>query len=209
MSGSVSSTRGSPIPLPRRAGAPSLQALGIPDGAPVVGNVAALTGHKDHATLLEAAGIVLRRRPEARFVIVGEGPLRRELEARVREGGLAGRVVFAGFRDDVDRLLPAFDVFCLSSHLEGLGTSLLDAMAFGRPVVATAAGGIPEAVEDGSTGVVVPVRDPVALAQALLALLDDPDRRRRLGAAGRKRFLERFTADRMVEETLRVYEETR
>jgi glycosyltransferase involved in cell wall biosynthesis len=200
---------GVPDPVPAANGRALLQALGIPDGAPVVGNVAALTAHKDHATLLDAAGIVLRRRPETRFVIAGEGPLRRELEARAREGGLDGRVVFAGFRSDVDRLLPTFDVFCLSSHLEGLGTSLLDAMAFGLPIVATAAGGIPEAVEDGSTGVVVPVRNPVALAQGLLALLDDPDRRRRLGAAGRKRFLERFTADRMVEDTLKVYEETR
>ncbi len=200
---------GVPDRVPAAGGREELLALGIPDGAPVVGNVAALTGHKDHATLLDAAGIVLRRRPEARFVITGDGPLRRELEARAREGGLEGRVVFAGFRSDVDRLLPAFDVFCLSSHLEGLGTSLLDAMAFGLPIVATAAGGIPEAVEDGVTGLVVPVRNPVALAQGLLELLDDPERRRRLGASGRRRFRERFTADRMVEETLRVYEATR
>jgi len=187
-------------------GAEALQALGVPAGAPVVGNVAALTGHKDHATLLEAAAVVLRARPEVRFVVVGEGPLRGELAARTREGGLEGRVVFAGFRDDVDRLLAAFDVFCLSSRLEGLGTSLLDAMAFARPVVATAAGGMPEAVEDGVTGRVVPVRDPVALARALLDLLGDPGRRRVMGEAGRRRFLERFTADRMVEETLGVYE---
>jgi glycosyltransferase involved in cell wall biosynthesis len=82
-------------------------------------------------------------------------------------------------------------------------------MAFGLPVVATAAGGIPEAVEHGVTGLLVPVRSPVALAQALLELLEDGERRRRLGAAGRARFLERFTADRMVEETLRVYQATR
>jgi glycosyltransferase involved in cell wall biosynthesis len=194
---------------PAAGGGEALRALGIPEGAPVVGNVAALTGHKDHATLLDAAAIVLRRRPDARFVIVGEGPRRRELEARAREGGLEGRVVFAGFRTDVDRLLPAFDLFCLSSRLEGLGTSLLDAMAFGLPIVATAAGGIPEAVEDGVTGLVVPVRDPGALAHGLLGLLEDPERRRRLGDAGRRRFRDRFTADRMVEETLRVYEAAR
>ena len=187
----------------RRGGAP--RARESPEGSPVVGNVAALTDHKDHATLLEAAGLVLRTRPEARFVIAGEGELRRALEARVREGGLAGRVVFAGFRDDVDRLLPAFDVFCLSSHLEGLGTSLLDAMTFGRPVVATAAGGIPEAVEDGVTGRVVPVRDPRRSPRRFSELLRDPARRRAMGEAGRRRFDERFTADRMVDETLRVY----
>jgi glycosyltransferase involved in cell wall biosynthesis len=192
---------------PQAGGTEALRALGVPEGSPVVGNVAALTGHKDHATLIEAAGLVLRARAETRFVIVGEGPLRAELEARVREGGLAGRVVLAGFRDDVDRLLPAFDVFCLSSHLEGLGTSVLDAMAFGRPVVATAAGGIPEAVEDGVTGRLVPVRDPVRLARALLDILRDPAKGRALGEAGRKHFLARFTADRMAEETLRVYAE--
>jgi glycosyltransferase involved in cell wall biosynthesis len=199
---------GVPAREPIPGGRAELQALGVPEGSPVVGNVAALTGHKDHATLVEAAGLVLRQRPDARFVVVGEGPLRRELEARVREAGLAGRVIFAGFRTDVDRLLPAFDVFCLSSQLEGLGTSLLDAMAFGRPAVATNAGGIPEAVEDGVTGLLVGVRDPVALGRALLELLADPERARRMGEAGRRRFLERFTADRMVSETLRVYGET-
>jgi glycosyltransferase involved in cell wall biosynthesis len=199
---------GVPDRKPEDGGAAILRSLGVPDGAPVVGNVAALTGHKDHATLLDAAQVVLRRRPDACFVIAGDGPLRRELEARAREQGLSGRVLFAGFRTDVDRLLPAFSVFCLSSHLEGLGTSLLDAMAFGLPVVATAAGGIPEAVEHGVTGLVVPVRRPDALARALLEVLEDGDLRRRLGAAGRARFLERFTADRMVEETLRVYQTT-
>ena len=132
----------------------------MPAGVPVVGNVAALTGHKDHATLVEAMALLRPRCPEARLVIAGEGELRPALEAQVRERGLGDRVVFAGFRRDLDRLLPAFSVFCLSSRLEGLGTSLLDAMAFGLPVVATAAGGIPEAVEDGVTGRVAPPRDP-------------------------------------------------
>jgi glycosyltransferase involved in cell wall biosynthesis len=116
-------------------------------------------------------------------------------------------VVFAGFRRDLDRILPAFSIFCLSSHLEGLGTSLLDAMAFGLPVVATAAGGIPEAVDDGVSGRIVPPRDPTALADALADVLSDEERRKTLGAAGRRLFLQRFTADRMVEETLRVVEE--
>jgi glycosyltransferase involved in cell wall biosynthesis len=182
-------------------------ALGIPEGAPVVGNVAALTDHKDHVSLIEAAARVRARIPDVWFVIVGDGERRARLEALARERGLGERCLFTGFRNDLDRLLPAFTVFCLSSHLEGLGTSLLDAMAFGLPVVATAAGGIPEAVDDGRTGRVVPVRDPEALAAALVEVLIDPGLQRTLGAAGRHRFLERFTADRMVEATLRVYEE--
>jgi L-malate glycosyltransferase len=115
-------------------------------------------------------------------------------------------LVFAGFRHDLDRLFPAFTVFCLSSHMEGLGTSLLDAMAFSRAVVATSAGGIPEAVEDGVTGRVVPVRDPAALADALVETLADPVRAAALGAAGRRRFEERFTAERMVDETIAAYD---
>jgi glycosyltransferase involved in cell wall biosynthesis len=195
---------GVPDRRPAPGGDRALAELGVPEGVPVVGNVAALTGHKDQATLVEAMALLRPRLPEARLVIVGEGELRGALEAQVRERALGDRVVFAGFRRDLDRLLPAFSVFCLSSHLEGLGTSLLDAMAFGLPVVATAAGGIPEAVADGVTGRVVPPRDPGALADALAEALGDEERRRAWGAAGRRRFLELFTVDHMVDETLRV-----
>jgi glycosyltransferase involved in cell wall biosynthesis len=188
-------------------GQEALRELGIPADVPVVGNVAALTGHKDQATLLAAAARVVARLPEVRFLIVGEGELRGRLEALSRELGLERRCVFAGFRADLDRLIPAFTVFCLSSHMEGLGTSLLDAMAFGVPVVATAAGGIPEVVTDGLTGRLVPARDPDALAAALVEVLADPARRAAWGRAGRQRFEERFTADRMVETTLATYAE--
>jgi glycosyltransferase involved in cell wall biosynthesis len=140
---------------------------------------------------------------------VGDGPLRPRLEAMCRERGLLDRWIFAGFRHDLDRLFPAFTVFCLSSHMEGLGTSLLDAMAFSRPIVATAAGGIPEAVEDNVTGRVVPVRDPAALADALVELLTDGGKARAMGAQGRRRFEERFTAERMVDETLLAYDGAR
>lgn len=188
-------------------GEEALRSLGIPEGAPVIGNVAALTDHKDHRTLIRAAALVLERAPRARFVIFGEGELRGSLEREAAALGLGGRCVFAGFRSDLDRLLPALTLFCLSSRLEGLGTSLLDAMCFGVTIVATAAGGIPEAVEDGATGRLVVPGDPAALAAALVELLQDEGRRRALGAAGRRRFEQRFSADRMVDETLRVYRE--
>ncbi len=196
---------GVPDRAPAAGGEDALRALGVPAGVPVVGNVAALTAHKDHATLLLAATQVIARVPEVRFVIVGQGELESRLRTRAHELGLDGHVLFAGFRPDVDRLIPAFDVFCLSSHMEGLGTSLLDAMCYARAVVGTAAGGIPEAVEDGVTGRVVRPRQPDALAEALTEVLLDRARRESMGAAGRARFLERFTADRMVEETLAVY----
>ena len=200
---------GVPDRAPLGGGAEALAGLGVPKDALVVGNVAALTDHKDHATLIETAALLTQRLPRVFFVIAGEGELREMLEARARALGLAGRVIFAGFRTDLDRLVPSFDVFCLSSHMEGLGTSLLDAMAFARPIVATTAGGIPEAVEDGQTGLLVPPRDPRALAEALTVLLTDEGRARALGAAGRQRFLARFSAAHMVEETLKIYDEVR
>jgi glycosyltransferase involved in cell wall biosynthesis len=200
---------GVPDRAPLAGGRAALRELGVPEDALVVGNVGALTDHKDHATLLEAAARVVAARPEVHFVVAGEGEERGRLLERRRRLGLDAHVSFTGFRDDLDRLVPAFDVFCLSSHLEGLGTSLLDAMAFARPVVATAAGGIPDAVVDGVTGRLVPVREPGALAAALLELLADPAARAAMGGAGRQRFLDHFTADRMVEGTLRVIEELR
>jgi L-malate glycosyltransferase len=198
---------GVPDRAPAGGGPDALRALGVPAGVPVVGNVAALTGHKDHATLLAAAARVITRVPEARFVIVGQGELEGRLRMQAQALGLEDRVVFAGFRPDVDALIPAFDVFCLSSHMEGLGTSLLDAMCYARAVVGTAAGGIPEAVEDGVTGRVVPPRQAEALAAALTEVLMDRARREAMGQAGRARFLARFTADRMIDETLAVYAE--
>jgi len=173
----------------------------------VVGNVAALVDHKDHATLLDAAARVVARLPRVHFVILGEGELRPQLERQVARLGLGERVHLAGFRDDVDRLLPGFDLFCLSSHMEGLGTSVLDAMCFGRPIVATSAGGIPDAVADGVSGRLVPPRDPEALAQALLRLLESPEDARRLGAGARARYEAGVSVDRMVERTLAVLEE--
>lgn len=190
---------------PQPGGRSVLAELGIPPGAPLVGNVAALTDHKDHGTLLAAAARVLAERPEARFLILGEGELEAGLRAKAQGLGIARQVVFAGFRGDLDRLIPCFDVFCLSSHTEGLGTSLLDAMAFGRPIVATAVGGIPEAVENGKNGWLVPARDATALAQALVRLLGDERLGTEMGRAGRRIYEERFTAERMVEATLAAY----
>ena len=192
---------------PQPGGREALRALGVPENAFVVGNIAALTDHKDHATLVDAAAEVVEHLPQTRFVIVGEGELRANIEKRIRERGLTGHVFLAGHRDDVDRLLPAFDVFCLSSHMEGLGTSLLDAMMFGVPIVATAAGGIPEAVADGVSGRLVPPRRPQLLAAALSEIVQNTPLRMRLARAGRQRYEDAFRAEQMVEQTLRVYEE--
>jgi glycosyltransferase involved in cell wall biosynthesis len=179
----------------------------LPHEAPIVGNVAALVPHKGHRHLIEAAARVVRQVPDARFVIAGEGELRDALVRQIRERHLERHVVLAGFRHDVLSLHKGFDLFVMSSVTEGLGTSILDAMACRRAVVATTAGGIPEVVVDGVTGLLVPPRDERALAEAIVRLLADRELRTRLGAAGRARVEEAFSADRMVRETLAVYED--
>jgi glycosyltransferase involved in cell wall biosynthesis len=180
--------------------------LWLPHQAPIVGNVAALVPHKGQRHLIEAAALVVRQVPDARFVIAGEGELRQALERQIKEHHLEKHVLLAGFRPDVLSVHKAFDIFVMSSVTEGLGTSLLDAMACAKPVVATTAGGIPEVVADGETGLLVPPRDHHALADAIVRLLNDAGLRTRLGEAGRARVRERFSADRMVRDTLRVYE---
>ncbi len=191
---------------PVGSGREALRDLGVPPGSPVIGNVAALTEHKDHATLLAAMPHVLRAVPAARLVVVGAGELRGPLEADALRRGLGDRCVFAGFRSDVDRFMPAFALVCLTSRTEGLGSSLLDAMCFGRAVVATDAGGIPEAVVHRRTGLLVPVGDTSALATALTRLLLSPRDREAMGRAGRRRFERLFTAERMVDGTLHSYD---
>ena len=197
------------IELSRAEAAPPArlhEELWLPHHAPLVGNVAALVPHKGQRHLVEAAAIVVRHVPDARFVIAGEGELRPSLERAIREHHLGKHVLLAGFRPDALSLHKAFDIFVMSSLTEGLGTSLLDAMACGKPVVATTAGGIPEVVADGETGLLVPPRDHEAMASAIVRLLTDEDLRQRMGHAGLVRVRRRFSAERMVQETLRVYE---
>jgi len=177
----------------------------LPHGAPVVGNVAALVPHKGHRYLIEAAHLVVQQLPDARFVILGEGELREHLEKQVREHHLEKHVLLPGFRTDVLGCIRSFDLFVMSSVTEGLGTSLLDAMAASRPIVATTAGGIPEIVEDHVNGLLVPPRDAHELAAAIARALKDATLRQRLGAGGFARVNERFTVERMVEATAAVY----
>jgi glycosyltransferase involved in cell wall biosynthesis len=166
-------------PAPRET---ACAALGLAPEGPVVGTVGNLTAKKDHATLVDAVARLAGEWPEARLVVVGAGPLEADLRTHAARAGLADRVVLAGSRGDVAEILGAFDVFVLSSRVEGLPIALLEAMAAERPCVATAVGGIPEVVTDGVDGLLVPPGDPDALATAVSKLLADPDRRAELGA---------------------------
>ena len=182
------------------------EAFFLPHGAPVVGNVAALVPHKGQRYLVEAAHHVVQQLPDARFVILGEGDLREHLDKLVKERHLQKHVLLPGFRTDVLGCIKGFDLFAMSSVTEGLGTSLLDAMACARPIVATTAGGIPEIVEDNVNGLLVPPRDQTALANAIVRALNDAGLRRRMGEAGLARVHERFSVEKMVERTADVYE---
>ncbi len=170
---------------------------------PLVLNIAALVPHKDQGTLLAAAAALRESRPDVHWAVAGEGPLRPELEAAIIRLGLAGRVHLLGAVPGAAALLQEADVFVLSSREEGLGTSVLDAMACRIPVAATRAGGIPEMLEGGA-GLLVPPGDGPALAQAVLSLITDPATRARVLAQADAR-LTAFTDNRMTERVLRVY----
>jgi glycosyltransferase involved in cell wall biosynthesis len=179
--------------------------LWLPTHAPIVGAVAALTQEKGHKYLIDAAALVVREVPDARFVIMGEGELRPALERQIKELHLEKHVFLPGFRADILTFIKSFDVFVMSSLFEGLGTSLLDAMALSKATVASHTGGIPEVVSHGETGLLVQPRDARELASAISTLLKDPARREKMGRAGLERVKRIFTADEMIERTLAVY----
>jgi len=181
------------------------ESLDLPPGRKLVGSIAALAPHKDQPTLLRAFARLLRMGIDAQLIIFGEGSERARLEELRGQLGLAERVLLPGFVAEPLPRAACFDLFVLSSAEEGLGTAILDAMAMRQAVVATAAGGIPDAVADRETGRLVPPKDVEGLAQAMAALLRDPELTRRYGQAGRKRVEEHFEVHRTVELTLSAY----
>ena len=167
--------------------------------------VGRLAFHKGIADLFAAAEIVTASAPHARFLIVGEGPMEDELSRRVEMGPLAGKVFFAGRREDVPQLIGASDLFVLPSFSEGLPLTLLEAAMVGRAMVATDVGGISDVVQAGVTGTLVRPRDPVGLARGIKTLLGDDTGLKRMGDAARQLWEQKFTADNMVEKMEQVY----
>ena len=189
---------------PTPASGETLRSLGVGSDDPLVVQVAALVAHKDPLTFVRAMAFVRDRVPRARALMVGEGPLRAAAEAEVTRLGLDGVVLLTGFRRDADELLVSARVATLSSVEEGMGSVLLDALAFGVPVAATRAGGIPEVIEHEQTGLLSPPGDAQALADHVVRLLSDRDLAASFTARGRSSVLD-FSVDRMVERTLDVY----
>lgn len=176
-------------------------------GSQIVGVVARLEPEKGHPTLLEAWPTVLRAVPDSYLLIVGEGSRRDALEAQARELRIAHRVVFTGRRDDVPAVTAALDVAVLPSYREAQGLTILEAMALSRPVVASDVGGIPEMIEDGVTGLLVPPHDADALAAAIVRLLRDHPLADTLGRAGHDLVHDRFCIELMVQAVESIYDE--
>ncbi|MGE5590083.1 MAG: glycosyltransferase family 4 protein [Bacillota bacterium] len=196
------------VPVPLQEDLPALrvegrQRLGLNPQAVVVGVIARLHPDKDLATWLRAAALARQQMPVLRFVVIGDGPEGAALRHLAHDLGLGEAIVWAGEQPDAARLLPALDAFALSSVKEGLPLTLLEAMAAGVPVAATAVGGVPEAVEDGRTGLLVPPRDPEALAEAMLRLAASEPAG--AGPRARMRALGMFSVDAMVDSTVSIY----
>ena len=194
---------------------PRLRAeLGISPETPLVSTVGRLTEQKGLLYLLEAMAMVRQRRPEARLLVVGDAQDGRDeykqelLQARSRLE-LQESVIFTGVREDVPAVMQAIDLFVMASLWEGFGLVFLEAMAAAKPIVATRVSAVPEVVEEGVTGLLVPPRDPKALAEAMLSLLADRELARSMGRAGLLRLQERFTEERMVDEIEELYLELR
>jgi glycosyltransferase involved in cell wall biosynthesis len=180
---------------------------GMEPGSQIVGVVARLEAEKGHPTLIQAWPQVLRAVPDAYLLVVGEGSRRDALEAQARELRVAHRVIFTGRRDDVPAVTAALDVAVLPSYREAQGLTILEAMALSRPVVASNVGGIPEMIQDGVTGLLVPPHDPDALAAAIIRLLQDHSYADMLARAGHDLVHDRFCIDLMVRAVETIYEE--
>lgn len=172
----------------------------------MVGSIGGLRPVKDYGTLLESMPIVIQEFPEAKFVIVGDGPLKESLELKVKSSKLEKNVTFLGWRRDIPQILSDFDIFVLSSLTEGISISILEAMAMGKPVVATDVGGNPEVVEDDKTGFLAPQGDFQGLANAIIKLLKDKELREAMGRSGRRRVEEKFSLQTFVDKHIQVYD---
>lgn len=179
--------------------------LGIRQDELVVGSIAHLAIHKGFPYLLSAMRIILEKIPNSRLLIVGTGEMYESLKDQADRLKLKDRAIFTGFRRDIPELLSAMDCFVLASTNEGLGTSILDAMASGLPVVATAVGGIPEIVKDGETGFLVPKENALALAEAIIKIFSSPELAKEMGNKGKRIVEEKFTDFQMASKTLNLY----
>ena len=177
----------------------------IPDTRMTICNIASLSQKKGHAVLLDAATRVLANREDVDFLLLGEGSLRPQIEQQLEAQELQNQVTLLGFVPDPSPYLAKSDIFVLTSHVEGQPLALASAMAAGRPSVVTGVGGIPEMLDHGQEGLIVPPDNSSQVAEAILELLADPERRLKMGRRARRRALATFTSEQMAQRHLQVY----
>ncbi len=182
------------------------KSLGVPEDHFLVGTVAAIVGHKDYPNLLNAARIVIDQTEKITFCAVGDGELKEKIFSIADNLKLGNRFIFTGYRNDVGNFFKSFDLFVLSSRLEGLGTSILDAQAVGLPVVACRTGGIPEIIQNNSNGILVPLNDSEALAKAILLLVNNEKKRNALGSKA-KESVKQFSVENTISQYLILYDQ--
>jgi glycosyltransferase involved in cell wall biosynthesis len=180
----------------------------IADNDIVVGTIGRLVPLKNHELFLKSAKQLSQRMPNMKFVVVGDGPLLQQLVDKSRGLGISGLVRFTGWRDDIQRLLFAFDIYVICSVVEGLNVSVLEAMACAKPVVGTNVKGISEIVMDGTTGILVPSNEVDSLTEAVLQLAMDEEKRTTMGFGGRRLIEKKYSVDKMVYDTLQVYDKS-
>ncbi len=179
--------------------------IGVSDDHLVLGTVARFDHPKGHKYLIDAAPTIVQQFPNVRFILVGDGPLRQEIEQQIQQLGLRDHFVLLGFRRDVKQLLGMFDLFILPSLSEGLPNAVLEAMACSNPVVATAVNGVVEVVEDGKTGFLVPPADPDRMASAVIKMLGSPENMKAMGKQGRERVASHFSVEQQVSKFEELY----
>jgi len=178
----------------------------VHDSEKIIGTLGRLVWQKGFEFFLQSIPILIQNMPEARFMIVGEGPLRQELEGQARSLGIHDRLIFTGHRNDIKDIMAAMDIIVIPSLLEGFPMITLEAMAMEKPIVATTINGITEQITHGMEGLLIAPKDPLALAQAVKHLVDDPAYARSLSINAREKVVRDFSVDKMIKETIKVYE---
>jgi glycosyltransferase involved in cell wall biosynthesis len=181
--------------------------MGLPIDSPVITLVAVLRAQKRHELVIAAAAEIIKVFPQARFLFVGDGPGRDRVEQEIKKARLEDRILMTGYREDIPDILSFTDLGIISSVAEGIPQFLFQIMAMGKPVIATAVGGIPDIVTSGVTGILIPPEDPAALVRALVQTLGDPGSARRLGEEGRRLVEQEYTVEKMAEKVYRVYQQ--
>lgn len=180
--------------------------LGIPEKSLIIGTIGRLVPVKGHEFLIKAAKYIILKYPEAFFVFTGDGPLEQKLKNQALELGINNNIIFLGWRNDAAKIISVYDIFALPSLNEGMGRVLAEAMALGKPIVASNVGGIPDLVAHGKNGFLVPTRNPEKLAKYIQILIEDKEKKEKMGQTG-KEIVINFSKEKMVEKIVNLYEE--